>query len=155
MFILFAMQFPRENPLLRTMRDVPPPKDGAFHIVLHKMPKDFNWALTFQPDSNYRFLARAVDTSKPPSRPFEGNVDYKIADGRIDIPLDSVTGNIFFMNAYMPLHTKIFVETDDGKQIYKGEITERMRLIANGREQDTRSQPQPNLQMIIKPPPPQ
>jgi len=151
MFILFAMQFPPENPLLRNVRDLPPPKDGAFHIVLHKMPKDFNWGLALQPDANYRFLARDLDTSKP-TRAFEGNVDYKVSDGRVDIDLDLALGTFFVMNAYMPLHTKIIVETDEGKEVYKGEITERLRRIANGVDVADRPQEQPVRRTIIKPP---
>jgi hypothetical protein len=113
---------------------------------------DFNWGLALQPDANYRFLARDLDTSKP-ARAFEGNVDYKVSDGRVDIDLDLVLGKFFVMNAYMPLHTKIIVETDEGKEIYKGEITERLRTIANGVDVTDRPQEQPfRGTIIIKPP---
>ena len=80
-----------------------------------------------------------------------GNVPFTVSEGRVDIDLESILGKFFVMNANMPLHTKIFVETDDGKMIYKDEITERMRTIANGVDVTDRPQEQPVRRTIIKP----
>lgn len=123
-----------------------PPKDGEVHIVLHHMPAGLTWVLALKPDPISQFLARDLDTSKPPPARI---IELKISDGRVDIDLSG--SHNLFMNANMPSHTKIFVETDDGKQIYQDEITERLRVIANGVE--AQSQEQPIRRTIIKPSP--
>ena len=131
MFILFAMQFPLGEPFLRTMRDVPP-KDGALRIVLHNMPTGLDWGLTLMvSDGDHKFLARDLIAGSP-SR----IIELKISDGRIDIDLERLTASLF-MDIFMPLHTQIFIQTEDGKEIY----TDHMRRASRYSSRRNRSNP--------------
>src|SRR5262249_49468772 len=121
------------------------------HIVLHHMPAGLEWSfslnlslvgiadpVTGSMDHTIQFRQR---DSKGSDIDDSYNSNAKVSDGRLDIELNPRTRR-FFMIIQMPLHTKIVLETDDGKEIYKDEIVAAsQRTIANGIDLTNRQDP--------------